>query len=259
MYGTNDEPGLVEKSIKSVSNDFSDSPLVIMTLMSQKNNIANTIMAFLENLLEPYSVESEDEMPKDISGIGNCTVVSVEDTYVSEMEKFAYYGKIDCVVKTPDTKQLVLLDYKNSTTSFPAGFKANENGILEDYQMAVYCRLLSKDCAKELAASYFYAIKDCKRLLVFDKYKENQVDSKGNPKKDENYAVFEPSVKICDEYAEIMNKIVSAESPDFSPKTSKNLKNRQNVKRYIDCAGCNYKEVCRTTYSVAGKQLKTEN
>ena len=55
-----------------------------------------------------------------------------------------------------------------------------------------------------------------------------------------------------------MNKIVSAESPDFSPKTSKNLKNRQNVKRYIDCAGCNYKEVCRTTYSVAGKQLKTE-
>ena len=66
------------------------------------------------------------------------------------------------------------------------------------------------------------------------------------------------SGKICDEYAEIMNKIVSAESPDFSPKTSKNLKNRQNVKRYIDCAGCNYKEVCRTTYSVAGKQLKTE-
>ena len=258
LYGTNDEPGLVEKSIKSVSNDFSDSPLVIMTLMSQKNNIANTIMAFLENLLEPYSVESDDEMPKDISGIGNCTVVSVEDTYVSEMEKFAYYGKIDCVVKTPDTKQLVLLDYKNSTTSFPAGFKANENGILEDYQMTVYCRLLSKDCAKELAASYFYAIKDCKRLLVFDKYKENQVDSKGNPKKDENYAAFEPSVKICDEYAEIMNKIVSAESPDFSPKTSKNLKNRQNVKRYIDCAGCNYKEVCRTTYSVAGKQLKTE-
>ena len=258
LYGTNDEPGLVEKSIKAVSNDFSDSPLVIMTLMSQKNNIANTIMAFLENLLESYSVESEDEMPKDISGIGNCTVVSVEDTYVSEMEKFAYYGKIDCVVKTPDTKQLVLLDYKNSTTSFPAGFKANENGILEDYQMTVYCRLLCKDCAKELAASYFYAIKDCKRLLVFDKYKENQVDSKGNPKKDENYAAFEPSVKICDEYADVMNKIVSAESPDFSPKTSKNLKNRQNVKRYIDCAGCNYKEVCRTTYSVAGKQLKTE-
>lgn len=258
--GSSENTGIVDKAINSISNDFHDSPLVIKTLSNQKQKITQTIMSLLQVLLLPYMTEDEEGSAKNINGIGNCTVYAVEGTFVSEQEEFTYYGKVDCVVKTPDTNQYVLLDYKNSESSVPSkkDFQVDpETGLLSDCQMAVYCRMLSRDCKAEIAAAYFYAIKDASSMQVFDKYTEKLVDKKGNPKAND-YTVFEPSVQAADGYAALFNSRILSETSDFSPETEENRRNPLNTKPYEHCAKCNFKTICRTTYFVAGKQIKTK-
>ena len=250
--GTEENEGIVVKAIKHISNDFHDSPLVIKTLLNQKQKIAQTIVSFLKELLLPCKLEDSEKSSRVKSGIGTCIVFAVEGTFISEQADFSYYGKIDCVVKTPDTKQYILLDYKNSYSAIPAekDFKVDEEtGILKDYQMAVYCRLLSNDCEKEIAAAYFYSIKPQStsyKKLVFDKSEKK------------NYPSFEPTVIASAEYAKLFNDKTSDANPDFQPETSGDIKNRLNTKVYSDCIKCNFKAICRTTYSVAGKQIKTK-
>lgn len=250
--GTEENEGIVVKAIKHISNDFHDSPLVIKTLLNQKQKIAQTIVSFLKELLLPCKLEDSEKSSRVKSGIGTCIVFGVEGTFISEQEDFSYYGKIDCVVKTPDTKQYILLDYKNSYSAIPEekDFKVDEEtGILKDYQMAVYCRLLSNDCEKEIAAAYFYSIKPQStsyKKLVFDKSEKK------------NYPSFEPTVIASAEYAKLFNDKISDANLDFQPETSGDIKNRLNTKVYSDCIKCNFKAICRTTYSVAGKQIKTK-
>ena len=43
------------------------------------------------------------------------------------------------------------------------------------------------------------------------------------------------------------------EKKDFVPKESNSHKDRQNVKPHQTCVECPYKTICRTTYTVAGK------
>lgn len=252
------QTSLVNRAIMSRSNNFCDSPLVLKTLEKQQAKTSEKIIGFLKVLLLQYKKEDGMETPKEINGIGGCSVVGVEQTLFSPQENFAYYGKIDCVVKTPDTNQFVLLDYKNTKASIPAetDFMADtETKILGDFQMAVYCRLLSNDCKKELAAAYFYSVSDKKKQMVFDKYQVNLVDSKKQPKPDHNYDVFESTVSICDEYASMLNEAVTASAPDFTPYTGGEKTERMNVKKHEHCVGCNFKTICRTTYSVGGKSL----
>ena len=258
LYGSENQRSLVYNAIYSRSNSFSDSPLVIKTLCNQQRKTADRIFRFLKNLLLKYDEEDSPETPKEINGIGGCTVCSAEGTFCSMQNDFAYYGKIDFVVKTPDTKQYVLLDYKNSKASIPKeeDFMPDPAyGTLSDFQMAVYCRLLSQDCQKEIAAAYFYAVNDPAKRMVFDKYQTNLSDSKGNPKPSHDYTVFEPAVKTCDEYAALFNSIVSSKNPDFTPHSYASNKEKMNVKPHKDCIGCNFNSICRTVYSVAGKQI----
>lgn len=252
------QTSLVNRAIMSRSNSFCDSPLVLKTLEKQQAKTTEKIIGFLKMLLLQYKKEDGTETPKEINGIGGCSVFGVEQTLFAPQKDFAYYGKIDCVVKTPDTKQFVLLDYKNTKASIPveADFTMDaETKTLGDFQMSVYCRLLSKDCKKELAAAYFYSISDKKKQMVFDKYQVNLVDSKKQPKPDHNYDIFEPTVSTCDEYALILKEAVAASSPDFTPYSGGEKTERMNVKKHEHCAKCNFKTICRTTYSVGGKNL----
>ena len=251
---------LVKQAILFRGFDFCDSPLVTQTLLSQKTKIADTLIVFLEKLLVPFATADscEDGAPKNINGIGNCTVLSVEEPHVAMQEAgFAYYGKADCVVRTPDEKQLIILDYKNTGNAIPAKkeFTAEpDTKLLEDFQMAVYCRLLSSTPQETLAAAYFYGITDGARTQVFDKYERNKEKSDKTPVPPNDYAVFSSTVSTCDEYAALMNRMVQAEKPDFLPYASQSKTERLSVKKYEHCPGCAFRTICRTTYEVAGVQ-----
>ncbi|MCR5496160.1 MAG: PD-(D/E)XK nuclease family protein [Treponema sp.] len=256
--GSEDNPGVVEKAILHISNDFHDSPLVIKTLLNQKEKVFRSIYDFLSVFLLPYAVDDSVEIPKNINGLGNCIVSAVEGTFISEEEEFSYYGKIDCLLKSPDTKQYILIDYKNTESSIPKEKEFcvdAENGILKNFQMALYCRILSKK-GDEILASYFYPIKDAsKARMVFD---EKTVNATKKTDPVMPFEKFIPTLEVCHEYAKIFNDIVSNPKADYTPETNDDVKNRMNTKSYENCAQCNFKTICRTTYSLAGKQIRTK-
>ena len=62
---------------------------------------------------------------------------------------------------------------------------------------------------------------------------------------------FSQTKLALDEYATLFKN--SVEKKDFVPKESNSHKDRQNVKPHQTCVECPYKTICRTTYTVAGK------
>ncbi len=57
------------------------------------------------------------------------------------------------------------------------------------------------------------------------------------------------------EYAELFKSKV--ENYDFAPKALRGKKDRLGVSKYEDCARCQFKTICRTTYTVGEKTLET--
>ena len=48
----------------------------------------------------------------------------------------------------------------------------------------------------------------------------------------------------------------NVQTENFIPKSSNDEKDKQNVMLSENCAGCNFKGICRTTYSVAQNLLE---
>ncbi len=211
---------ITPKAIKAKS-DFRDSPLAIITLESQKDSISSVIENFLCKLLL--------QTPK---GIGNCTVKAVEDSFYANKKDFIYYGKIDCVLQSPE-KKFVIIDYKNTAASIPTkkSLLPDENGILNDFQMPLYYQLITDDNKNEVEASIFYAIKT------------------GDSRAMESYPT-----ETLDQYAQTFVKKVKTE--DLIPLHSGILQDRLNVKPYENCIKCSYNTICRTTFTTGKKDIK---
>ena len=237
---------IVEEAILEPS-EFRDSPLVIETLLSQKEKIADNIVSFLRFLLKPYGegkfVKSSKTF-KDFNGIGNCTVYGVEDTLLSVKDNFDYLGKIDCYLLSPNN-DWIIIDYKNSKSSIPKEKEiySDENDILGNFQMTVYRKLVSEKKEKhEVCASYFYSIKDCEKTKATDSLvKETKIQE------------AEESERVLDDYAQLFVNCVKNNM--FKPHTSSDKSDKLRVISYKDCKDCPYKTVCRTTYNIAGKEL----
>ncbi|MCQ2591154.1 MAG: PD-(D/E)XK nuclease family protein [Treponema sp.] len=276
------EENIVEKAITKGKFDFSDSELVQKTLLAQKDEIAQNVVNFLKRLL----LESGGEDAKGIKGIGNCTVVYADNKneLSKDMGDFVYSGKCDCVVKTKD-KKLVIIDYKNSSSAIPfdSDFKVDEDTlILNDYQMGVYCNLLAEkeEMPEKLEAAYYYSIKPAssrERAAVFDnKIKDSTTKTTNELKPGKMFSYFAPSVAACNDYAKLFCEKI--DKMDYLPcttgrkpqkienqGTSQNEENpeleeqlkaqRLNVSKYENCGKCNFKTICRTTFTVAPKNI----
>lgn len=157
-----------------------------------------------------------------------------------------YYGIIDCLLKTPGG-EYVIIDYKNTTTSIPAAnaITIDDNKLLGDFQMPLYYKLLDVS-DDDLYGGYFYSISDSDKRAVTDK------KAKGK-----SLAEFIPTLEALDEYAELFGAAISTR--DFVPKSSASRTDRRNVKPYEHCAGCSFKTICRTTYTVAGENIVSTN
>ncbi len=222
---------LVPKAIKAKS-DFRDSPLVIKTLQNQNNSIAQVILTFLQTLLLPFP-----------QGLGNCTVKGLEQAFTTAKETFNYYGRIDSLLQTPEG-DLIIVDYKNSSTSIPAAkfIRVDEDGNLHDFQMPLYNHLVSSNFNKEIFGMYYYAIKDGTKRTALE-----MENPKATPED------YKETLKTLDIYANLFADQVN--SGQLVPVQTKDSKSKLNVKSYEDCAKCTFKSICRTTYSIGGKEL----
>lgn len=254
---------IVEKAIISPS-DFRDCPVVIKVLTMQKVQIAEKLISFLKTMLVPYASKTDSKGSQIFSGLGNCTVHSMEEYIVrsDEDKAFNYSGKIDLLLKTP-SGQWMIIDYKNSSTSIPSVNPPDENDIIGDFQMPLYVRLVEKK-GGSIPVAAFYSIKDGKNESAIDDLKTETVkDEKGKAITDDNgepvrvqcksQEQYERTLEVLDSYAELFDSTVK--NGYFTPETSDSDKDRLNVKNYRDCIKCPYKKICRTTYTIGGKRI----
>lgn len=229
----------VEKGIVSIP-DIRDSLLVIQTLQSQTNAITTTIINFLKLFLINF----------EQNGFGMCKVLGMEVDNKLEMENFNYKGRIDCILETPSF-DLVIIDFKNSKSSIPdmKSLFVNEDGLLGDFQMSVYYKLVSNNGKKEIFSLDYYSITDASKTSVVDPHKSTK------SKALTSFEDYNPTLKVTDEYANEFSKIIKEKV--FIPQQSYNPKDRLNVKNYEHCSQCNFNSICRTTYTVASKNISS--
>lgn len=242
---------IVHEAIHDRTSDFRDLPLVLFTLDSQKTKIADAIFEFLKVLLLPFGEYSGRKGYENINGVGKCAVLGVEKTFAANFKDFDLFGKIDCLLKSADG-EVVILDYKNTSASIPSSSEiaVSDEEILQEFQMPFYANLVSENIRLgrlkgELFASYFYAIKDKTKTAAFD-------DTPGSKK---TISDFGEAMSVSLEYAELFKSKV--ENYDFAPKALRSKKDRLGVSKYEDCARCQFKTICRTTYTVGEKTLET--
>ena len=225
----------VSEGIKSPS-DFRDSILVINALESQKENICKTVNAVIFEILQKFS---------------GYTVEGIEKTFSQNAELFEWYGKIDLLLKS-DSSEYVIIDYKNSSSSVPKKKEmfSDRNDILGDFQMPVYYKLIGgtsyEDFEDRIYGGYFCNIKEAKFTAVTQK----------DGTKIAGPLEYKETLRVLDDYGKLFME--QTEAQNFEPGTSKDYKDKQNVRVYENCIACPCKTICRTTYTVAHKALNNK-
>jgi hypothetical protein len=231
-------------TIQDYKQKFRDSPLTLLMLNSQTEEISQTIFDFLSILLKKYD---ENATAKKDLGFGGLYVHKVEEKLSTGIpdEKYGYYGKIDCLLSKNRIDQaiesVILIDYKTSKLPAAKDCKIDDEGKIKDFQVPTYMTLINSEKKREFDYAGFVSIKDS--------IKDNQLENQGiittEAKKTEED--FEPTLKAFAGHSKEFYTRVS--NYDFSPKESE-------VDIYKDCVSCSYKAMCRYQFTVAGRNIK---
>ena len=272
----------IEKAIISTQN-IKDCPLVMQSLKAQTNKIQENLIGFLRKFLLPFGVTPNCKRGfEKMNGVGNCTVFACEKSFtagnedaksaenVSSSHSFQYFGKIDALLLSPQNDWIVI-DYKNSKIPAVQDIFADENDILKDFQMSVYFKLIKEQKIHEIAAGTFYSIQGGNTNSAVDIF----ATKKTGDEKDASYEPckmfehFKPTMDSLKNYAQTFENMVNPKSSsnlplfdskdfksyNFLPYTSNDKTDILNTNVYENCMECNFKTICRTTYTVGRKTL----
>lgn len=205
----------------SEAKSYKKSALVKEALKSQNKIFAQTVIKFL----------------RDFCKKENFGGWSVEESEWGEGKDVdlppILQGRMDLVLRSPDG-QIAIIDYKNTSYAVPKGDLTLKKGEeLDDCQMAAYVFLWEKNKGEQkdkVSRASFVTIKNYKETQVV--YEEATSRSNAVPRER-----FEPAL-------ESLKRRVLAMQESLAKQTFP----LKEVKRYKDCAGCDYKALCRTTY-----------
>ncbi|MBQ1181098.1 MAG: PD-(D/E)XK nuclease family protein, partial [Treponema sp.] len=226
----------VEKAINSYEMNFKDSYLVLAVLESQKSKFEEGIIKFLRSFC---NVEK---------GFGGKKIYALEKWYSSlaENQEFGLTGRIDSIL-ADDEGKLSVIDYKNTLSGISSKqYIVDQLGKLEKFQIAMYASLIKSCEAKsvEIENALLCAIKNYELKKVIANSK------RGNCVSEEE---FEKTIDAFNLYAQTF--VEKVKSGKFEPVMNKGSI-YEDLDVFTECKSCNFKSVCRTTYSVAGHQLK---
>jgi len=259
-------------AIHDKSMDFKDSPIVLTTLDSQLSLIADGIMNFLYTFcLAPSKPEDgKCNSRTSIKGFGGYKVLGDELNFSSKVmvdekdaEELSLYGKIDCLLASEEG-EYVIIDYKNTLSAIPSegALSQDENGLLGDFQMPMYVSLIKnekipQDSTIKVEAAYFYAIKDANRRAAIDEYRGLASSAPEGSLNIKKYDVFcANTLLLFNKYmADFSERIKNGRFEPINPKEKKD--HFVHVEPYKVCASCDYKSICRTTFTVGEKNLLT--
>ena len=253
--------------------DFRDSPLVIRALESQSNAITQVVIDFLHVLCHAPEKPETPKYGTAIKGFGGYTVRGAEIALAAtNADGIKLFGKIDCLLSDTESGDFVIIDYKNTAGAMPkqTALNEDENGLLGDFQMPMYVTLVQDDMQGASAAqnhqsdirieaAYFYAIKDKKRTAAIDEYKGvSQKALDAGEKNTAKYEVFcADTVRLFDRY--VSDFAARVRECRFEPIVPKQKKDAfVHVEPYAVCVGCEFKGICRTTFTVGQRVLRSE-
>ncbi|MBQ3965314.1 MAG: PD-(D/E)XK nuclease family protein [Treponema sp.] len=246
-----------DKAIHDPLMDFSKSPLVLRALESQAETISQNIMAFLHYLCKEPSRPAEDKRHSktSIKGFGGFTVLDAEREIALTSEKgLKFYGVIDCLLLDPESDDLAIIDYKNSTAAMPKAseLKADDMGLLGDFQMPMYASLVRQP----LVAAYFYAIKDNENRRVVDEYSGlTASDKDAGLENIYQYEVFKKrTIPLFECYAE--DFVDRVQKGRFEPVVPRKKEGAfVHAEAYSVCSKCSFSGICRTTFTLGEKKI----
>ncbi|MCL1817742.1 MAG: PD-(D/E)XK nuclease family protein, partial [Spirochaetaceae bacterium] len=190
-------------------------PLAIPLVASQTQMLAQKIRGLLRMEAKHFSAYAvSDFIEKELAFVCGEAV---------------FQGKIDRVSLSP-AGEPVIIDYKTGATPKKEACTEKEGSPLEDFQAAMYVRLFEKEKDVKVAGVYFFSLSRGSRHGVFAQETKTLAET---PRE-----LFQPTIDALDGYAQRFARALR--ELDFSSKDV----------RYATCAACDYKTICRRTYSL---------
>lgn len=232
-----------------LKTSFAKSSLALQAIESQKRIVCQTFALFLKQFCSRIDGAK-------YCGFGGFYIddVELEKQRENESGLFDYFGRIDCVLEDPDSSEnKIVVDYKTGTLPNIKDCIVNENGNLNDFQMACYVKLLEEDEAK-VSQALFYGMKkkadgtfETNEVIVKGKKK-----SKGKHERDDFDATL-AELERCAQYF-----FEKCQVSDFKPLAFKNdggESEKYGIKVFEKCTSCAFSSICRTPFNVAKRTL----
>ncbi len=196
-------------------------PLTMLTLGSQINTITDTILSCFKEICS-------------LKNFGGYKTAFAEKWLESAgpEERWIYAGKIDCIL-LGEKNTATIIDYKSGEKVPKVGDCSETNGELGDFQIPMYITLWNGNSKSQVANALFFSIAEKKTTFIVSEDKKPLSGYKSTLDVFEKYAQ--------EFYDKVLNNTV--EPVKLSQKEI-----------YETCSSCNFKNICRKTFSVAGEK-----
>ena len=170
-----------------------------------------------------------------------CRIIGCETSYQSERDFYFLNGKLDCILKTPENKYIIV-DFKTNWMPSRAVCIGGEENGLSDFQLPVYINLAEENEKIKIFTVLFYSILKLKPEIIVgtvqDVYTEVII-----PKKEED-RIMRESERFCRIIKEVNQK-----AGQFAKEISTGNFTVFET-RYNECNNCQFNRICRTVYVI---------
>lgn len=263
-----EEEQRLEDAVNQVLHSQSKlSPLTQELLLAQKDAITATAKKFIMSLCRNfphYQVVALEEkitcQPKQLDSLletlwskgqipSICkdfpSTTAERQALYQELQDFVLTGQLDCLLNSPEDS-LILLDFKLGNAPSPAESTVDDQGMMQNFQMAFYCLLYEAQYPERtIDSAAFMTIKDgeLNKIFGFESSKLPQrkilVSIKSKDILPYNYTVA-ATLQYVKDFA---TAITTSTFPQLAQVD------------YDTCKECAWKRICRTTYTVGGEKV----
>lgn len=234
---------ILQNSVREVISSFPEScfkyeavsDLTVQVVKAQETSLYKRLSAFLTVFLHFF---------------GGSSVVSSEEEFLLTKEKYVLKGFIDLILKHKD--DIWILDFKTSLTPSRQECLSFNGSALSDFQLALYTKLYEENTNTSVYGAGFFSIHKTEFRPIFGEA-FNTLTNRSSPyfKKDKVYRFpgeqhdsdlnFTETLSMLEEYIEGFHRNIMHNIFTLPPGIP-----------YAECASCEYKQVCRTTFIVDG-------
>lgn len=222
---------VLKTCVKTVLENSEVNHIAKSLLLAQEAEIYET----MERFFVSFTGEFKDHVVVALEEKLSCAAVDGEGNPIGTDAR--YEGILDCILCSSED-DIVIVDFKTGRTPGTWDCLPDENGQLDDFQMALYTILFESVKGVEVDKACFFSINNCCSTEVFG------FGNVPRHKEADDQPYFDAALTACGEYAkkfaDVLENLHEPVELDMS---------------YGKCMDCGWKSICRTTYVVAGERV----